>query len=150
MGRARREERPRVNPIQALEIFSSHVPRGGNVLCLDLEAAAWLTLRGVETHILAPDKDLRFLSLKRASYAGIWAGASLKPLPIEDAQRVIAAFFQALLPKTGVLFTAHAYPPTAFASLLRQNGFQPLLEGHTENVVEEIAEKVACVVSQRI
>jgi hypothetical protein len=129
-------------PIQALETFSALLPRGGNVLCLDAEAAAWLTLRGIETHILTPDKDPRMLSLKRETYAGIWAGSVLKSFSIEDAQRVIAGFFQALTPKTGVLYMAHSYPATSFASLLRQNGFLTLLEGQVENV--------ECVVSQRI
>ena len=129
-------------PVRALEAFSALIPRGGQILCLDDKAAAWFAPRGLEIHALAPDKDLRFLSLKRESYDGVWAGSALLPLSIEDAQRVIAAFFQALTPLKGAFFAAHSYPEAAFASLMRQNGFQILTQAQSEGV--------ACVVSRRI
>lgn len=122
-------------PLPALEKFSAQIPRGARILCTNEDAGAWLTERGFEIQNLPPDKDLRLLSLRRESFAGIWAGSGLtrhptRPIiPIEDAQRVIATFFQALVPGKGMLFAVHPYPAGAFASLLRQNGLEILSQG---------------------
>jgi hypothetical protein len=74
-------------------------------------------------------KDLRMTSLARESFDGVWAGEGLGAFPIEEAQRVIAAFFRALKPRVGVLFVGHRYSTTGFESLLRQNGFQVIHQG---------------------
>lgn len=129
-------------PIEAVEAFLSRIPRGGQVLCRDSQISAWLTQRGIEVQALDPAKDLRLLSLKRESFDGIWAGTAFGTFPIEDAQRIIASFFQALRPRTGVLFAAHQFPETAFASMIRQNGFQPLLQGQWESWFALVAHRI--------
>jgi hypothetical protein len=122
-----------VPPIEALEKFAARLTRGAKVFCADDDAAAaWLKLRGFEVALRDPAKDLRLTSLPRSGFAGIWVGASLERLSIEDAQRVVATFFQALVPKTGTLFVAHPYSETGFGSMLRQNGFQILDVGRQE------------------
>jgi hypothetical protein len=127
---------------QALENFATHLAPGARILYAPAASAdtleerqtpVWLKAHGFSIEELDPAKDLRFLTLKRESYDAIWAGRALGPLPIEEAQRVVATFFQALKPKTGILFAAHRYPDEAFASMIRQNGFQLLLSGTRED-----------------
>jgi hypothetical protein len=129
-------------PIQALEAFSARLQRGSLVLCLEPQVGDWLARRGIEVQYLPEDKDLRLLSLKRESYDGVWAGSALASHAIEDAQRVIATFFQALRPAGGMLFAAHSFPEPAFASLLRQNGFSIQLSGQNKDRLAVVSQRI--------
>lgn len=120
---------PWIQPIEALESFSARLGRGARVYCVDAAAASWFGVRGFEVELRDPSKDLRMLSLPRASLSGAWLGDAVAAFPIEEAQRILANFFKALQPKTGMLFVAHSYSEPGFASLLRQNGFEVLREG---------------------
>jgi hypothetical protein len=155
---------------QALETFAKQLPPEGRVLYAaarsalsheELQTPEWLKSRGFEVEELDPAKDLRFLGLKREAYDGIWSGRALVAYPIEETQRVIATFFQALKPRAGVLFAAYLegsgtetadggaltyrYAELGFESLLRQNGYQILLQGRREGDAEWIA-----VIARRI
>jgi heme A synthase len=132
-------------PIEALEAFSARLPRGGRVLVCAPGSASWFGERGFEVETLPHQKDLRLFSTKAESIDGIWAEERLADYSIEDAQRIVAAFFRALRPNQGVFFASHRYPPDAFASLLRQNGFKTCLNGQNDAPTPWSA-----VVSQRI
>jgi hypothetical protein len=69
-------------------------------------------------------KDLRLFSPKKETLDGIWCRNSLISFSAEETQRVLASFFSALKPKTGILFVMTRMPELAFQSLLRQSGFQ--------------------------
>jgi hypothetical protein len=99
------------------------------VYCADPQAASWLSVRGFEIEMRDPSKDLRMLSLPRESLAGAWLGDVVTSFPIEEAQRIVAVLFRALLPRSGMLFVAHRFAETGFESLLRQNGFEILHTG---------------------
>ena len=152
---------------QALHTFSSHLPEGARVLYAAAQSThsaeetrtpEWLRAKGFDVEEIDPAKDLRFFSLKRESretYDAVWAGRALVTYSIEDAQRILATFFQALRPKTGILFLAylenregesegssptpnhapplHRYAPLGFESMVRQNGYKILLEGKRDH-----------------
>jgi hypothetical protein len=141
---------------QALENFAVHLSPGAKVLYApagsvnqpqETQTPLWLRSHGFEVEELDPSKDLRFLSLKKESYDGVWSGRALGSLSIEEVQRVTASFFLALRPRTGMLFLAYPLAQAApeaqganepgfqrdgFASMLRQNGYQTLNEGLRE------------------
>ena len=48
-------------------------------------------------------RDLRMLSPKREFYDAVWCTRTLAHFSIEDMQRILASFFQALKPRSGVL-----------------------------------------------
>ncbi len=102
-------------------------------------------------------KDLRFASLTKESFDGIWCSQVLQHLTIDECHRVLAIYFQALRPRTGLLFASfllgeepaagavvdpaasrfkdehgrsfHRFTEKAFHSLLRQSGFTAVLQG---------------------
>ena len=102
-------------------------------------------------------KDLRFASLTKESLDGIWCSQVLQHLTIDECHRVLAIYFQALRPRTGLLFASfllgeestddapvdpattrfkdehgrsfHRFTEKAFHSLLRQSGFTAVLQG---------------------
>lgn len=139
---------------QALEAFGSRLPRGARILYAPARGAEsreesrtpeWFRAQGFEIEELDPAKDLRFLSVKRESqgaFDAVWAGRALTAFSIEEAQRVVASFFQALRPRNGHLFAIHGFDGTAFASMLRQNGFQLLLEGKRDTETAVIAQRI--------
>jgi SAM-dependent methyltransferase len=48
-------------------------------------------------------RDLRMLNLRRESFDAIWCTRTLPHFSIEDMQRILASFFQALKPRAGIL-----------------------------------------------
>ena len=115
---------------------------------------------GLATTGTAPSllrKDLRFASLTKESLDGIWCSQVLQHLTIDECHRVLAIYFQALRPRTGLLFASfllgeestddapvdpattrfkdehgrsfHRFTEKAFHSLLRQSGFTAVLQG---------------------
>lgn len=122
----------RAGLLPALETFAAQLPPGARVFCVESEARAWLAPRGFELEVPETGRDLRMLSPRRATFDGAWLGTELKRFPIEESQRVVATFFQALKPGRGALFASHSHPETAFASMLRQNGFAVLLQGQSD------------------
>jgi 2-polyprenyl-3-methyl-5-hydroxy-6-metoxy-1,4-benzoquinol methylase len=94
--------------------------------------------------------DLMLLSLPKESYDAVWAHGVLSHLPAPGCQRAMASFFAALKPN-GTLFvsitegegqsedrtddpsgparTIYRYRADDFASLIRQSGFQVVVQG---------------------
>lgn len=185
---ARLDEESRTHQdFMALKEFASRLPRGGRVLdaaCGTGWDLAWFKSQGLEAEgvdfssamlerarrfeMPVTQRDLRLLSLRRETFDGIWCNRALMHLSIEEAQRVLAGFFQALRPRTGVLFvsflegsatepnreelpdapgvTLHRYPVDGFFSLLRQTGFRVVLSGEKE----EAGAKWRAVLAQRL
>jgi SAM-dependent methyltransferase len=121
------------------------------------------------TSAQAWQSDFRFLNLKKEYYDGIWAMESLVHLPPVVCLRVVQNFFSALK-RGGTLFASFAvsdqsthredradgtsknpprhiysYPQSEFESLIRQNGFQPLFQGHSLHRKDQMA-----VIAKRI
>ena len=134
---------------------------GGNVLVaqgLDDNHSVPAELRayGLDVEEVAASKDLRFLSLKRESFDAIWSGKCWSHYSINDAQRILAAYFLSLKPKTGILFAVvdektdetpahqpeHRYSEKAFGALLRQNGFQILLQARHEGALAYLLKRI--------
>jgi hypothetical protein len=131
--------------LQLLESFTQHLSKGARILYAaqdERDIPPWLRSQGFEVEEVDPAKDLRFLALKRESYRAIWSGKAVAAFNIEEAQRIIAIFFQALEPRTGILATLHRFPEEAFASMIRQNGFNPLLQGVREDWWAIIARRI--------
>ena len=158
-----------------LEAFAREIPVGGAVFdagCGAGQDLEFFRLRGFQADGIdasarlvemarakgldATQKNILFAQLKKEHYDGIWCSRLLPHLSIEECQRVLAIFFQALKPRTGVLFlsfiegegsftdpeqgdgarrTFYRFSQKAMGSLLRQSGFAPILHG-----VSEIAE----------
>jgi hypothetical protein len=140
-------ESPDVNPEdrQLLETFCTRLKPGARILAAEPHAG-WLIERGYSIDVLDPAKDLRFFSVKpenRETFDAVWAGRALGPLKIEEAQRVVAAFFQALKPRVGLLLALHGYPELSFESMIRQNGYQLALTGRREMPESAQATEVA-------
>jgi hypothetical protein len=125
-----------------LESFAARLRAGSRIYCADEQAARWLAPRGFELEMRDPGKDMRFLQLPKASLSGVWAGNALAGYPIEETQRVIATFFQALEPRTGILFAAHHFGRDAFASMIRQNGFRALEEASRDGWFTVLAQRI--------
>ena len=136
---------------QAINTFTTHLiqnrnahPEANKVLIAPDPSATTLaqelTQLGFEIEEIPSSKDLRFLSPPKESYAGIWSGETWPNYPIDDAQRILAIYFQTLKPKTGVIFAAtqltgekQSYSEKAFGSLVRQSGFQILIQAKRED-----------------
>ena len=118
---------------------------------------AELRAHGLNVEEVAASKDLRFLSLKRESFDAIWSGESWPHYSIDDAQRILATYFQSLKPKTGLLFAViaekieedeaphqigHRYSEKAFGALVRQNGFQILLQARREGKLAYLLKRI--------
>ena len=143
---------------QALESFAAHLPRGARVLYAagksadsvdEARSPEWFRAQGFQLEILDSEKDLRFLSFKKETQGtldAIWAGRALLFYSIEEAQRILATFFQALRPKSGILFAVHSYSQDGFASMLRQNGYQIHSEGTRPGAPSTEESQVAVIV----
>ena len=68
-----------------------------------IEGAQAAVAEAEKKGLFVQHKDLRLLSLKREHYDAIWCTRTLPHFSIEDMQRILASFFQALKPGTGVL-----------------------------------------------
>lgn len=150
------------------EIFLSHLAPASRVLvpgCSDGAFAFQMARQGHEVlgidRAAAPEnhpsrlgvrfetRDIRLFSPTPESWDGIYCHRLISYLNAEEVRRVLMIFFQALKPKTGVLFLSHlladgsseamthgkkgeryfAYDSEAFQSLLRQSGFSTELKG---------------------
>lgn len=146
--------------LEALSVFRSLLPARARVL--DAGCGAGFHLEWFHTNecdVLGVDneaplngknipflkKDLRFYSAEEASFDGVWCHRVFPAMKPEEMQRVLALFFKALKPKTGVLFVSYrdwvvgqdtessGYASDltnskAFHSLLRQSGFTSLMQ----------------------
>jgi 2-polyprenyl-3-methyl-5-hydroxy-6-metoxy-1,4-benzoquinol methylase len=119
--------------------------------------------------LTASCRDLRLLSVPRESFDGIWCSRTLPHLTIDECQRALASFFQALKPRTGMLFasfiegtgersepfthdgapmrTFHFFTENAFLSLLRQSGFSLVARGERKDPAS--GERWIAVVARR-
>ena len=141
---------------QMLGTFASLLPKGAQVLVAEpsdsLQTRQWLSDHGYET--LTTEKDLRFFQVQRESLDAVWCHRlpTKKSWNIDELHRVLGIFFQALKPKTGILFlsfqsTQYPQPEKTVYSLLRQSGFLLPLNGTWS---EDDSKEYLALISKRV
>ena len=119
------------------------LPIGAKILVSDPTDVPYFESQGFKTESFDADASkIGFFNPPRESFDGVWADRSLFDFEPTLCQRAVQTFFSALKPK-GILFVSFLesakYPLEEFEAMLRQSGFEPVLEGRNENEKSQIA-----------
>lgn len=123
--------------------FSGMLTLGAKILVSEPADLPYFVSQGFEAESFAADASkIGFFNPPRETFDGIWADRSLFEFEPTLCQRTVQIFFSALKPK-GILFVSflesEKYPLEEFEAMLRQSGFEPVLEGRNEREKSQIA-----------
>ena len=123
--------------------FRDLLPQGAKVLVSEASDLPFFVEMGFKAISFdASEQKIGFFNPPRASVDGIWADRSLFHYPPTLCLRAVQSFFAALKPK-GILFISFLehdqYTLEEYESLVRQSGFEPMMQGRNEKDPSQIA-----------
>jgi hypothetical protein len=138
-------------------LFCERLPSQGRILVSEAADLAYFRESGFQAETFdASEQKIGFFRPEKEAYDGIWVDRSLFSLPTKLYLRTTQIFFSALKPK-GLLFISfleglegpegQLFRLEDYASMLRQCGFEPLMEGR--NPVQTPGDKAQIAILAR-
>ena len=128
---------------QGAKRFCEHLHAGARILVSEsFDVPFFVNADTPPKASMPPKRRSVFFSPPKESYDAVWVDRSLFHFPPALCQRSIQIFFSALKPG-GILFASFLedgeFTLEEYESMLRQSGFNPILEGRNEGDAKQIA-----------